>query len=291
MARSKPPQLQKTTLSVEQMRAAIPKLDRRINDLESFDISLVKERQDPHIESLIKKVDGTLHEIFGSGSIEYNDYAVVSLDSLPFNMFGDPYPLNEIRENCQSEVRRSVMKLRTLRELLEERIADALPANDDSMARARKSPSLTSKRVFVVHGHDDGTKETVARYLSALDLNPIILHEQPNQGKTIIEKFEANSDVAFAVVLLTPDDVGYSKSDPSKASPRARQNVVLEMGFFMGTLGRSHVCVLYKEGVEIPSDYQGVTYIPLDAGGAWKLLVAREIKSAGIDIDMNKALK
>ena len=96
------------------------------------------------------------------------------------------------------------------------------------------------------------------RSLSVLALNPIILHEQPNLGKTIIEKFEAHSDVAFAIVLLTPDDIGYSKSDPSKASPRARQNVVVEMGFFMGTLGRKHACVL---GVESATEYYEIERI------------------------------
>jgi predicted nucleotide-binding protein len=97
-------------------------------------------------------------------------------------------------------------------------------------------------------------KESVARFLEKLDLRPIILHEQPNKGRTVIEKFEAHSDVGFAVVLLTPDDVGGLASSPDKLSRRARQNVILELGYFIGKLGRAKVCALYKEGVEIPSD-------------------------------------
>lgn len=148
----------------------------------------------------------------------------------------------------------------------------------------------TSRRVFVVHGHDDGTKETVARFLSKIDLEPVILHEQPNQGRTIIEKFEAYSDVAFAVVLFTPDDIGYAVGKEADAKPRARQNVILELGFFMAALGRSHVCVLYKGGVDIPSDYSGVIYEQMDSQGMWRFKLATEIKAAGIEVDFNKVL-
>ena len=146
-----------------------------------------------------------------------------------------------------------------------------------------------SRLVFLVHGHDDAVKESVARFLEKLDLKPVILHEQPNQGKTVIEKFEAHSDVGFAVVLLTPDDVGGLPSSLDKLSRRARQNVILELGYFIGKLGRAKVCALYVEGVEIPSDIHGVLYVPYDAGNGWRLKLANEIKAAGIAIDLNLA--
>src|SRR5262249_31056015 len=102
-----------------------------------------------------------------------------------------------------------------------------------------------SNRIFIVHGHDNEMKVSVARTIEQLGLKPIILHEQPDKGLTIIEKFVNYSDVGFAVVLLSPDDMGYPKiSTPDKARPRARQNVVLELGFFLGKLGRSHVLAL-----------------------------------------------
>lgn len=143
-----------------------------------------------------------------------------------------------------------------------------------------------SKRVFVVHGHDDGAKEAVARYLERLGLEAIILHEKPNEGRTVIEKVEAFSDVGFAVVLLTPDDVGAAKADASNLVQRARQNVVLELGYFIGKLKRSLVCALYTPGVEIPSDYQGVLYIELDAKGAWRTLLAQELSNARLPINV-----
>jgi predicted nucleotide-binding protein len=154
--------------------------------------------------------------------------------------------------------------------------------------KGRGTSKSNSRRVFVVHGHDDGLKETVARFLTKLDLEPVILHEQPNRGRTIIEKFEAYTDVVFAVVLFTSDDVGYPAGKANESKSRARQNVVLELGFFMATLGRDRVCVLYENGVDVPSDYSGVLYEELDSKGAWRLRLASEIRSAGIEIDLNR---
>ena len=144
-----------------------------------------------------------------------------------------------------------------------------------------------SKRVFVVHGHDEIAKHTIARFIEQFGYEAVILHERTNQGRTIIEKFEANADAAFAIVLLTPDDEGGKAGGPSK--PRVRQNVVFELGYFIGALKRNRVCALVKGEVELPSDIHGVVYQTMDDGGAWKLPVAREMKDAGLDIDMNKA--
>lgn len=145
-----------------------------------------------------------------------------------------------------------------------------------------------TRNIFLVHGHDEAVTSAVARFLERLDLHPIILHEQPNLGRTIIEKFEAHADVGFAVVLLTPDDVG-GLASTGKLNPRARQNVILELGYFIGKLGRAKVCALYAEGVEIPSDIHGVLFVPYDAGGGWRLRLANEIRAAGISVDLNRA--
>lgn len=131
-------------------------------------------------------------------------------------------------------------------------------------------------------------RETVARFLRELALQLVILHEQPNTGRTIVEKFEDYADVRFAVVLLTPDDVGARSEEPSALSHRARQNVIFELGFFLGKLGRKRVCALKMRGVETPSDYDGVVYVDLDVPGAWKLALVRELKAAGFGIDTNR---
>jgi len=119
-----------------------------------------------------------------------------------------------------------------------ESIIERLPLYSSAEAAAVPArPKQQSKEIFIVHGHDEAAKQEVARFIEKLGLHAIILHEQPDQGRTIIEKFEHHSDVGFAVVLLTPDDEGHPKNEPAKAKPRARQNVVLELGHFIGIFG------------------------------------------------------
>ncbi len=147
--------------------------------------------------------------------------------------------------------------------------------------------SRGTKKVFVVHGHDEAAKEATTRFLEKLDLVPIILHEQASGGRTIIEKFEKYSnDVGFAVVLLTPDDHGASMNESDKLQPRARQNVVLELGYFLGKLTRNRVCALHKGGVELPSDIQGVIYVEMDDAGAWRAKLAQELVQAKCPINL-----
>ncbi len=163
-------------------------------------------------------------------------------------------------------------------------------STDSSPQDVKKGIRKITKDIFIVHGHDEAIRESVARFVEKLDLIPVILHEKPNAGQTVIEKLESQSDVGFAIVLLTPDDVGAPKEDEKSLKARARQNVILELGYFFGKLGRSMVCAIYKEDVEIPSDILGVLYIPMDKGGAWKLRLVKEIKQAGIEIDLNKVI-
>jgi len=121
-------------------------------------------------------------------------------------------------------------------------------------------------------------------------LTAIILAEQPNRGRTIIEKFvDCALDVGFAVVLLTPDDLGGSVADEAQKS-RARQNVIFELGYFVGSLGRGRACLLRKGEVEIPSDLYGVVYTTMDTGNGWKLELARELKDAGFEFEADTVL-
>ena len=172
-------------------------------------------------------------------------------------------------------------------EEVEEYWDDDVPVALDSGGTQTDMP-LNTGEVFVIHGQDHGIKETVARFLELLDLKPVILHEQPDEGRTIIEKFEYYAN-GFAVALLTPDDVG--GPDNENLQPRARQNVILELGYFVGKFGRGRVCALKGEGVEVPSDYSGVLYIPLDESEGWKMALIREMRSAGFDIDTNRAFQ
>ena len=148
------------------------------------------------------------------------------------------------------------------------------------------SERLNSNRVFIVHGHAESVINDVARTIEKLGLESVILREQPSSGKTIIEKFESCAkDARFAVVLLTADD-----KIEGEDGFRARQNVVFEMGYFMGALGRSHVMCLLQENVEKPGDIDGVVYTQLDKAGSWKLSLIKELRASGYSVDANKLL-
>lgn len=146
-------------------------------------------------------------------------------------------------------------------------------------------------RVFIVHGHNDAILQSCARFIEKLGLSVTVLREQPNHGRTIIEKFIEYSDVGFAVILLTADDRGGRSNETyEEQKARARQNVIFELGFFIGKLGRERVCALYEEGVEIPSDYQGVAFVPIDIRQAWHFELVKEMKASGLPIDLNMVL-
>jgi predicted nucleotide-binding protein len=181
----------------------------------------------------------------------------------------------------------------TVKTLELESIKDQLPLFDiapKSIAVTAGAAKSFGNKVFIVHGHDKAAKESVARFLEHLDLDVVILHERPGKGRTTIEKLleESDIDVGYAVVLLTPDDVGKLASEEGEASPRARQNVIFELGLFLAKLGRQRVHALYKEGVEVPTDYLGVLYTPLDDAGTWQVKLAMELQAIGFGIDLNK---
>ncbi|MDR6106627.1 putative nucleotide-binding protein [Acinetobacter baylyi] len=152
--------------------------------------------------------------------------------------------------------------------------------------KKEKSPRLL-KKAFIVHGHDDATKLKTARFLEKLGFEAIILHEQANGGKTIIEKLEHFTDVGFGIVLYTPDDEG-SVKDKKNYQPRARQNVVFEHGLLIGKLGRNKVFPLVtNHSLELPGDINGMVYL---SDTNWELQLAKEIRELGYEIDMNKVV-
>jgi len=162
-----------------------------------------------------------------------------------------------------------------------------LATEDTNKATTSQTIELDRSKVFIVHGHDELAKLSVARFLEKLDLEPIILHEQASSGNTIIEKIEEHSNVGFGIVLYTPCDLGASKGNPN-LNPRARQNVVFEHGYLIAKIGRENVCALVKDEVETPNDISGIVYITLDSNGGWHIDLAKELKNSGYEIDMNR---
>lgn len=134
--------------------------------------------------------------------------------------------------------------------------------------------------VFIVHGHA-GRQHEVALCVTKLGLDAVILQERLHRGSsTLIEKLEREAEpCGFAIVIYTGDDEG-REVGATELTLRARENVVLELGYFIGKLGRDNVTILHDEAVKVPSDFQGVGYYPLDAGGGWKANVEGELRLA-----------
>jgi predicted nucleotide-binding protein len=186
---------------------------------------------------------------------------------------------------------------------VEQAVIDAKDVSDDFItgpAGSKKELTATRKplndrsydhsKVFIVHGHDVAAKTKAARFVERLGFEAVILHEQISSGRTIIEKIEELTQVGFAIVLYTPDDVGNAKGLSENLKLRARQNVIFEHGYLTGKLGREKVIALVDGDMELPNDISGVVFTKMDEADAWHLSVAREMKHAGFTIDMNKLI-
>jgi len=212
-----------------------------------------------------------------SGSIEEQK-------ELFFSLLGKykSLPLSEIQKNPmflsthRSEYRNNLIVIKSYLQSLE---------NDEAAEQeTANKESLDLSKVFIVHGHDEALKQSVARVIEKQSIKPIILNEQPNKGATIIEKFEENSDVGAAICLFTADDSGKAKTEVDEHD-RARQNVVFEAGFFMGRLGRNRVILLAEQGVELPSDLKGIVYSDTST---WQFELLKELRAMGFSVDLNK---
>jgi predicted nucleotide-binding protein len=159
-------------------------------------------------------------------------------------------------------------------------IIDANPEHEDQLKK------VNGNTVFIIHGHDGHLKTEVQLLLHRAGVNNIVLHEQADKGRNIVEKLIEETDSAnYAIALLSPDDI---LNDGTK---RARQNVILEIGYFLGKLGKSRVRLLKKGDVEIPSDLNGILYENYDESGSWKIKICKELQAVGIFVDLEAIVK
>lgn len=229
---------------------------------------------DPEFVAWHTSVQRLLNRMFGEGSYEAKEF---DKTSFTLHIFTSGTPYSDWVDACRSGISKTKAVLKTYLE-------DYGEVEQNNAGELLKEPSNPT-RVFVVHGHDGELRESVSRLLENQGIEPVILFEQANRGNTIIEKFEGNSDVDAAICLFTADDIaGHDEGDIQK---RARQNVVLETGFFIGRLGREHVIILADNGVDMPSDLDGVLYINT---ASWQLALLRDLDSMGFDVDLNQLL-
>lgn len=285
-----PPVAPKLLLQPAAIRRGIERLGERISELQAFEIATVPQGSSAELTALSAAIKDTLERCFGENTSAFKRFepaASLSWHPMVVSM-GHPTPAREYQTGVTRNIGNAVALLQEAQRVLGEDLADAEHEAEPATAHVEQ-PAVLSRRVFVVHGHDEGARETVARFLEKIAFEPIILHEKASRNRTVIEKIEAYHDVGFAVVLLTPDDEGCVKG--GKPEPRARQNVLLELGYFMGRLGRDKVCALKREDVDIPSDFAGVVWVPIDASNGWKQALGQELEAAGHEVDWNKVMR
>ena len=235
MARKSTPAPPPKTLvkTPQQIQQGIARLQRRIADVEAFQPESIKERWAPETKAIEASIADTLEAVFGHNTQRHSRFSgAADLDKGGLVLGGGPDPLFKVHQWLQEGKADSLALLRQAVSSLEEDLAELAAgtgmSDQEATAQVRK---MADDQVFIVHGRDDPAKVEVARLIERAGLNAVILHEQPNQGRTIIEKFEHHgSSVGFAVIVLTPDDVG--GIDDQNLAPRARQNVIGEMFWF-----------------------------------------------------------
>jgi predicted nucleotide-binding protein len=298
--RAPPPKVERPHHTAQQKLGDIRQLERRIKEVEEFDPNSVMKRfDDPRMATLETAIDETLSNIFGKDSNDYDRYkGAADLDqgavTMSFDLGGTGRNRDdtaEARQFAAEGKERSLQFLKQAVKRLKEEIEDEQPHGSSPRVATTATPAVlptASRKIFIVHGHDTTMLSEVARVVEKLGFEAVVLHEQPNKGRTLIEKFEDHSETAgFAIVLLSPDDLGRAKGGGT-LSPRARQNVVLELGYFVGKAGRHRVCALTHGDIEIPSDIVGVVFEPFDTAGAWKMVIVRELLAAGYTVDANR---
>ncbi|MHB8645428.1 MAG: TIR domain-containing protein [Thermomicrobiales bacterium] len=162
-----------------------------------------------------------------------------------------------------------------------------------SVIQSNQSSTPVRRDIFIVHGHDEGAKHAVKRFCDTIltEGESKILDEIASRGRTLIEKFEQEAATArFAIVVFTPDDLGAAKTEAGDPHERARQNVIFELGYFVGQLGRGNVCLLYKRPAEIPNDFQGVGFVEMDNNQGWHNKLLRELKAANVPISVERLI-
>lgn len=227
----------------------------------------------PEFKAWKMKSERFLISTFGENSHEYSDFEKTRFTMMLLSL---NTPHSDFVDACRSDIKATIAKFKVYLDDMEDAVDTA----------TLSEPKLNFNKVFIVHGHDGELKESVARIIEKQGIEAVILSEQANQGRTIIEKFEEHSNVAGAVCLFTADDAGKANS-ADDMQPRARQNVVFEAGYFIGKLGRDHIVILADKGIEMPSDLSGVVHTDT---AYWQFDLIKELKAMGYTVDANKLL-
>lgn len=292
------------------LEAAADKLSKYVKGLRNFDHSGVHDRWDPRVEALQKRINATLLDIFGGGTPEYKEYSLAPLGSTLETTMGQRYSQEELRDALKKEMEQAAVKLTRAKELLANWVqnggapavqagtapepapapppapaatrqppapapaASAAPSSMPTPSPAPSSQAQREHRVAVVGGTDAGARDMVSAFVTQMGLEPVVLATTPDAFDSgSLDRLEGLRQLDFAIVLL------------SQGAPGA----LLELGFLLGMLDRSRVCLLMK-GDTKAAEPGGLARYPVDDAGLWHLLLARQMRQAGLDVDLNRAV-
>ncbi|WP_455209493.1 TIR domain-containing protein [Kaarinaea lacus] len=285
-------------------------LKRLIDEIEKVRI---KPRMSPKFKSWHRETLETLERVFGRKSRQVKDF-----EAIRYNLasFSNKTPESKFEEAFQHGLMNAAVMLSAAakdlqkggtkptstpeaapaKELDDITVAPA-PSRPEPVVPAKTTPVLTappivkeppsivrralaasSHKIFIVYANDIGMKDEVTSFLSKLGVSNVVLKDSAASNSSLIDELEKHDNVHYAIVMLNPDAAGIS------------ENTVYELGLIVGRLGRNRVCGLVKENIGILANYSGISYVPVDPAGAWKFLLIKQLKNAGIDIDANLAL-
>jgi len=221
-----------------------------------------------------------LQKVFGEESHEALTFKNITfyITYITYDIFRDGWKEHILNEkyNFKKGLRTAIFYLKNFEsEILHDVDIEEREQKDSNNAPHKESHK---KNILIVHGRNDGVKDKVANFISKLGIEPIILNEQLNRGRTLLEKLEEYSDIKAAIIIFTNDDIGNNNND-SEYEKRARQNLIFEAGYFHGKLGNKNMIVIAEQGVMLPSVLEGYTYFKMDREEKWKEDIAKKLKS------------
>jgi len=222
-------------------------------------------------EKYLKKIYGeTSSEAAAFENIEYYKYY------LTFDLFNGGWRENILKEKdtFQKGIKTAVFYLKSYE--ADDHVVDfekkeqkAKNKSSDKAAAAPEAKKASNKKIFFVHGRNDGVKTQVADFLLKTGIKPVNINKNIGKDQPLMEKMAKHSDVKASIVLF---------------SSAAGQNVIFEAGYFIGKLGMEHTVILLEEGVETPSELNGCAFYEIDQKGKWRLEIANKLKSMNFDI-------
>ncbi len=290
-----------TTGLIGEIDQAIKRLRVQIAATQNFGSQEVAF-DDAKVDAVQKAIRDTIREVFGSESAEYHDHSqhriwhggLIYLEARSKRqekfIAGIPHTITMLEslisrlEDRRNNLSKSQATTKSVAKTVEPEAVVSKASPPAQIAEVVELPRrVMTHRICVIHGQNDALKNAVSDYLQKLGLEPVALHKQQSGERNLMEKIESLPEVDYAVVLLTDDDF-VQPGKPSRSGKAQARNVLFELGYYIGRLGKAHVCALYKGHNKPPRDYEGITCLTISDNQVWRRLLGMELKEVGFEI-------